>query len=240
MSGLTHGLFGWSLAGAMAMVAAALALWTGRRRTAINEALHELRRPLQAIALSGTSPGEARGVVESSTRLASAALERLDCAVNGGSEARIREVVWCEEVMRSAVARWKARVALGGGTLELRWRAGIVAISADRAALGQAIDNLIVNAIEHGGPEIVVEGRRRAGSLCVSVRDSGRDSRPAARRNSPAEVIARITGRRRHGHGLAVVRRVAAAHHGRFVLQRAGDGTVATLELPIPADPAVA
>jgi signal transduction histidine kinase len=48
-------------------------------------------------------------------------------------------------------------------------------------------------------------------------------------------VIARLSGRRRHGHGLAVVRRVASEHRGRFVLHRGDLGTVATLELPLDA-----
>jgi hypothetical protein len=241
MTAATQTLLGWSLAAAMSMVAVALALRTGRLRTAINEALHELRRPLQALALSGSSPDVGHGgVIESSTRLAAAALARLDCAVNGGSHQSAREVVPCEELLRSAVGRWTARVALGGGSLELRWVAGAVVIAGDRVALGQAIDNLIVNAIEHGGPRIVVEGRLRAGSLCVSVLDSGCDSRPADRRNSPSRVIARLTGKRRHGHGLKVVRRVAAAHRGRFVLRRGGGGTVATLELPLEGSAAAA
>src|SRR5690606_9529257 len=41
-----------------AAVATATALRRGRRRAAVNEALHELRRPLQALALGG---GEAAG-----------------------------------------------------------------------------------------------------------------------------------------------------------------------------------
>jgi signal transduction histidine kinase len=207
---------------------------TERERTAINEALHELRRPLQALALvGGGSDGE---VVESSTRLATAALERLDREVNGGVGSDPSEPVRCEAAMRSAVGRWRARVALGGGSLELRWRAGEAIVIGDRADLEQAVDNLIVNAIEHGGPEIVVEGRCGGAGLVISVTDSGRDSRPEPRRGGPAETIARIAGKRRHGHGLAVVRRVAAAQGGRFVLQSAGDGSVATLDLPLAGD----
>ena len=70
------------------------------------------------------------------------------------------EPVRCEAALRSAVGRWRARVALGGGSLELRWWAGEATVVGDRAALEQAVDNLIVNAIEHGGPAILVEGRR--------------------------------------------------------------------------------
>jgi signal transduction histidine kinase len=135
--------------------------------------------------------------------------------------------------MRSAVGRWRARVALGGGSLELRWRAGEAIVIGDPADLEQAVDNLIVNAIEHGGPAVVVEGRRRAGRLRISVADPGRASRPASRRESPAELIARLSGRRRHGHGLRVVRRTAAAHGGDFRLRCSERGTEAVLELPL-------
>jgi signal transduction histidine kinase len=99
----------------------------------------------------------------------------------------------------------------------------------------QAIDNLIVNAIEHGGPSILVEAEAEAPHLRISVADSGGASRPAARRGSPAVVLAGLAGRRRRGHGLSVVRRVAAAHGGRFTLQRSARGSVAVFELPLPA-----
>ena len=237
MTELPQALGGWSLAVAMSGVAAVLLLRTGRRRVAINEALHELRRPLQALALSAPA-GRSASAVAGSVRLAAAALERLDRAVNGGQEAALRAPVRPESVLRAAVGRWRARAVLGGGSLELRWRAGEVLVEGDRTALEQALDNLIVNAIEHGGPTIVVEGRRRGAVLRVSVVDSGRGSRPQSRRDSPQEVIDRLTGRRRRGHGLAVVRRVAAAHRGRFALERGELGTVAMLELPLALPPA--
>jgi signal transduction histidine kinase len=233
MSASTQALFGWSLSAAMAMVAATIALRGGRRRAAINEALHELRRPLQALSLAGPLLAAGDGALESSTRLAAAALERLDRAVNGGPEERATEPVWGEGLVRSAAGRWRARVTCAGGSLEILWDGGGAAVDGDRSALEQALDNLIVNAIEHGGPAILVEGRRRAEGLCVSVIDSGRDSRTARSRPPSSEVIARFSGRRRHGHGLAVVRRVAAAHGGRFFLRQSGDLTVATLELPL-------
>ena len=234
MSELAQAFSGWPLAASMAAVLTARALRDGKRRSAINEALHELRRPLQAIALTAGGPGAGSGGgVETSMRLAAAALERLDREVNGGPAGSAREAVRCETVLRSAVGRWRARVALGEGSLELRWWAGEATVSGDRAALEQAIDNLIVNAIEHGGPAILVEGRRKGGRLWISVADSGRASRPRSRRGSPAEVIARLRGRQRHGHGLAVVRRVAAEHGGRFALSQSPSGAFALLELPL-------
>jgi signal transduction histidine kinase len=122
-----------------------------------------------------------------------------------------------------------------GGSLELRWRAGWALVDGDRSGLAQALDNLIVNAIEHGGPAVVVDARRRGERLRVSVADSGRASRSAPRRAGPARVVAGLSGRRRHGHGLAVVRRVAAGHGGRFSLCRSERGALAVLELPLAA-----
>ena len=148
----------------------------------------------------------------------------------------MRGAVRLQPLAQAAVGRWRARAALAGGSLELRWRAGMAVVMGEHAGLAQALDNLIVNAIEHGGPSIVVEAKRRGDRLRVSVADSGRASRPESRRDTPADVIARLTGRRRHGHGLSVVRRVVASHGGRFVLRRSEEGSLAVLELPLAAD----
>jgi signal transduction histidine kinase len=67
----------------------------------------------------------------------------------------------------------------------------------------------------------------------IVIADSGRATRPQERRDAPAEVIARLSGRRRHGHGLTVVRQVAAAHQGRFALRRSERGSLALFELPL-------
>jgi K+-sensing histidine kinase KdpD len=230
---------GWSLAASMALALLALVLRDGRRRALINEALHELRRPLQAIALStDLRRGGATGGFDGSVRLAANALERLDRAVNGGPFGRAREAVRCESLLRSAVGRWRARVALGGGSLELRWWAGEAIVEGDRDALEGAVDNLIVNAIEHGGPAILVEGRRREGRLRIVVADSGfaapRPRRPGLVDDSDRGQGRPLpAGRGRRGHGLTVVRRVAAEHRGRFVLRRSPSGSMAVLEVPL-------
>jgi signal transduction histidine kinase len=225
---------GWPLAASFAVAATARGLHAGRRRTALNEALHELRRPLQALALASHGAPASSRVVESSVELAAVALERLDREVNGGgSLGAPRTEVDLRAVVETAVGRWQARARLGGGSLRLGWWAGEAIVAGDRAALAQALDNLIVNAIEHGGPAVTVEARREGERLRLVVADSGRASRPAARRETPTEAIARLSGRRRNGHGLGVVRRVAATHGGRFALRRSEDGSLAVLELPL-------
>jgi signal transduction histidine kinase len=224
---------GWPLVLSMAATAAAQGLREGRRRSALNRALHEVRRPLQAVALAvGPRPAASAGGDEA-MELAAAALERLDHEINGGPPPPAWGSIDARSLVESAVGRWQSRSKLAEGSLELRWNAGRAVIGGDRCALAQALDNLIVNAIEHGGPTVVVAARMREGRLRVAVVDSGRASRPRRRRNSPAEVVARLSGRNRHGHGLEVVRRIASAHGGDFALRRAEAGSLAVLELPV-------
>ena len=232
----------WPFGASLAAVAAQ-ALYVGRRRAAVNEALHELRRPLQALAL--VAPGgraddaaPVRGAVE----LAAAALERLEREVNGGSVAAERGSVAARPLVEAAVGRWTGRAGQRGRTLSLHWAAvAEVAVVGDRRALAQALDNLIVNAIEHGGAEVAIEGRLVRGALEVAVVDSGRGapapwrgaalgSRPRRRLAGP---VSWLSGRRRHGHGLRVVARTAADHGGAFRLSRGERGTRAALELPL-------
>jgi len=225
---------GWPVVASTAATAAAQWLREGRRRSALNRAVHELRRPLQAVAFAA-GPQLAAPDGEDPIELAAAALERLDCEINGGSPETPWGSIDAHQLVRAAVGRWQARARLADGSLELRWNAERATVRGDAAALAQALDNLIVNAIEHGGPTIVVAVRRREGRLRIAVVDSGRAWRPRARRG-PAEVLTRLGGRDRHGHGLAVVQKIAAAHGGRFALRRSAQGTLAVIELPLADD----
>jgi K+-sensing histidine kinase KdpD len=219
---------GWPLAAMLTLVLAGERLRAGRRREALNRGLHELRRPLQLLALAPRSANGAGAPLD----LVIAALAQLDREINGGG-AESRRVIWGRELVGAAVGRWRARAAMAGASIALRWRAGEAPVLADAAQLSQALDNLIVNALQHGGPSVVVDAHEVGDRLRISVADDGSAARPASRSGSPSEVIARLTGRRHHGHGLEVVRSVAAAHRGRFALQRSETGSVAVLDLPL-------
>ncbi len=234
MTGLAQIIAGWPVALSMAAAVAAQGLRAGRRRSALNTALHELRRPLQAVAFAGDIRPDGFAVAGNPMEMAAAALERLDREINGGGPpVAVWGTIDAADLTRSAVARWQARARLAEVSLDLRWNAGGALLKGDRLALGQALDNLIVNAIEHGGPTIVVAARLREGRLRIAVVDSGRARQPRSRRGGPTRAIARISGRERHGHGLGVVRRVASEHGGRFALRRSEQGTLAVLELPL-------
>jgi signal transduction histidine kinase len=229
-----------ALGGAGATLAAAVR--DGRRRAVLNEHLHELRRPLQALALmapraGGTGPGD--GAVE----LAAAALAALEREINGEREAGARALVAVRPLLESARRRWRGQAAMFGAGLDLRWDADEAAVEGDRIALAAALDNLIANALEHGGARIELAADLTGDRICLAVVDSGRGAgrrarereavlrgRDARRRRGP---FGRLGGRARHGHGLRLVRRTAARHGGTFALHRGESGTSAVLELPL-------
>jgi signal transduction histidine kinase len=224
----------WPLGASLAAAAAARGLHAGRRRAAMNEALHELRRPLQALSLA--APGThlaAPGAIQGSVQLAASALERLEREINGERIVSRRAPLLVRPLLAGAVGRWRAQAGLAGSSLTLRWAGGEATIEGDPCEISQALDNLIANAIEHGGPAVAVEAAVRSGRLRLVVVDSGCESRPGRKYRSPVESIARLRGRHLHGHGLRVVRRIAAAHGGEFHLRRSDRRTEAILELPL-------
>lgn len=225
---------GLPLAASLALVLGQ-ALRASRRRESLNRALHELRRPLQALTLAPAPLPAPYAGGTGSLGLALTALARLDREINGGRCRPEAHLILPRQLITESVERWRSRALLCGGSLRLRWDAGRAAVIADPSAFAQALDNLIVNGLEHGGPDLTVQATARSARLRIAVADSGRASRPPERLETPRETVARLTGRSRRGHGLAVVRRFAAEHDGRFVFERGERGSVAILELPVAA-----
>ena len=206
--------------------------WLIHRRSLVNRALHEARRPLQAIALSLTA-GPGRMTPALPVWQAIRALGEVDRQINGGPPDGLRpEPIACRLMTEACVRRWQSRARMSGGGIEFRWTGPEALVTGDPAVLSAAIENLILNAIEHGGPRIIVRALVIGQRLRIEVSDNGRGERPAERSGSPAEVMARLRGRERHGHGLAVVKSAARQHEGRFDLEISEGGSTATFVLP--------
>jgi signal transduction histidine kinase len=220
---------GLPMAASFAMAGGFVALREGRRRTSLNAAMHELRRPLQALCLSLPPTPDAGQPLASSLELAVAAVEQLDREINGRPVGAEMTKVCFKSIVEAAVKRWRPAADRLDRSLDLRWSGDDAVLQADRIALVQAVDNLISNALRHGSGPVTVTVRADARVLQLTVGDSGRSVAPAA----PRRPWKRPGGRSRHGHGLAIVRRAAARHGGSFRLCVARTGTEARLVLPL-------
>ncbi len=236
----------WCLALLLLALLMAQSIRTSRRRVAMNRALHELRRPLQALALilpeqnpaqglgaSQRPPVRHRGIAAGSLWQAIRAAGDLELELNGGrADSRPEELVAGRLLAEACVRRLRPRAKLEGANIELRWAGPDALIRGDGVVLSGALENLLLNAIEHGGRLITVNALTVAKRLRIEVIDSGRDPQ--------AGGLSRILGRQpalrarhQHGHGLKVVRQAAAEHEGRFSFQKTGRGSCARLVLPV-------
>ena len=192
-----------------------------QRMQLIAEAEHELRGPLQVIALAADADARrsAAACVDMRPEIERAQIALADlAAARSGRRAdadaepvRLDRLVW-----RTATASDLAARRVGGG-VHLDWSAGPVTIHANRGRLAQALGNLLANAVEHGGGHVRVVGRRTARGVRVEVRDSGR------------------------GHGLTIAAKAVRDSGGRMTAAKAGTGTAVAIDLPVSdADPPAA
>jgi signal transduction histidine kinase len=220
---------GLPMAASFAMAGGFVVLREGRRRSGLNAAIHELRRPLQALYLSLPPGAEAGRPLQSSLELAVAAVERLDREINGERIEPEAVRLSLKPILVEAVERWRPAAAAVGRPLDLFWSGDDAVLRGDRFALAQAVDNLISNGLRHGSGRVTVTGRREGQVLRLIVEDQGREGAAGGPRLSRG----RLGGRSRHGHGLAIVRRAAAEHGGSFRLAVSRSGTEARLVLPL-------
>jgi signal transduction histidine kinase len=109
-----------------------------------------------------------------------------------------------------------------------------LAVIADPLVLDRVLSNLLVNAMRHGRPPILLAAEQRDRHIRISVADHGE--------GVPDEVRPRLFERFEHGSGgsgsglgLAIARAYARAHGGDLVYHDAGDGARFEVVLPRPA-----
>jgi len=216
----------WPVALSMAVVVTGTKVRDGRRRRSLNERLHELRRPLQTLSLAAKPPSSEQ---PDPLELALVALRDLDREVNGGPIDFKRRPVEARMLVIAATERWRLEAAKAGRRIGVRWRCGDAFADVDPLRVSQALDNLIANALEHGGGPITLEGLRHGDRIDLIVRDSG--TAGAERLRDHADP--------RRGHGLKVIRRLARKNGGELRFgSHSRSGTVAALVLPlVPEQP---
>lgn len=216
--------------------AAALALELKRRAGLAADAAHELRGPLTALSLGldtlrrqPAARGRAEALAVELTRIEAAADDVSAAGRGRRARSRARPLRLRDLVERCSDA-WRPAAERRGGRVLIDWQAGCRTIRGDGGRLAQAFGNLLANAVEHGGGEIVVRGRSVEGGVRVEIEDRGprplapvASARDASRARSPSR-----------GRGLAIAARGLAQAGGRLeqVESRTG-GRIAVAELPV-------
>ncbi len=223
-------------AGGLAAGVFALRLLTVRRR-ALSGPLHELRGALGAIqlGLSALEREALRSNVPGRVDALRTQAERAQTAVEDVDGIRLArhsgvtrlQMIDVGAIVSRRVAAWSGFAEARLRAVELRWPIGPALVRADPVRIGQALDNLIVNALDHGRGTVIVFGSLTARGVRIGVGDQGSG---IAR---PLHEVIESKWNRQHGHGLAVAVKVAELHGGLLTATPGRSGSTVAIELPL-------
>ncbi|MDP9036053.1 MAG: HAMP domain-containing histidine kinase [Myxococcota bacterium] len=222
----------------------------------VSKVSHELRTPLTSIRLFVETMTRARG--DESTRekcldALGSETERLTQLIErlldwGRMEAGRKQFEMRAESVSAVIDDAVRSFAIvRASTPQLRLSAEVDAslprVLVDRAAMVDAISNLLSNALKYGGdpPVVVLRARNAAAGVAIEVTDNG-DGIPRVEHRRIFEKFYRIDdrlSRQREGSGLglAIVKYIVRAHRGRVQVDSTpGKGsTFRILLAPAPA-----
>jgi two-component system sensor histidine kinase MprB len=224
---------------------AALDRSAGAQRQLVADASHELRTPITALRsnielLEETdparlAPGELPALLADlrgqADELGALVTDIIELARDAEPSAT-REDCRLDDLVEEAVARARRHAPAARFSVDLL----PVTVEGVPERLGRAINNLLDNAVQHGGTAGCIDVTVGVGGMIVRDRGAGipaedlehvfdRFYRSAASRNRPGT-----------GLGLAIVRQVAETHGGSVDARNAPDGG-AILALRLPARP---
>jgi signal transduction histidine kinase len=214
---------------------------------------HDLKTPLSVIRMFGetlelgrvTDAAQReeyyRVITRESERLSRLIDNVLDFSrIEGGRRTYERAPAPVEPLVRESLEPFAYPLQRGGFKVDVDVAPDLPDVTMDAAAVGQAISNLIDNAIKYSGDRkaLRVSAALVGGELALSVADEGIGI-PPAEHTRIFEKFYRIgrsdtQGRRGSGVGLALVRHVAEAHGGRVTVDsQPGVGSRFTIVLPV-------
>jgi signal transduction histidine kinase len=211
------------------------------QRQFLANAAHQLRTPLAALIARIDDLPAANGAADTTTAL-QGDVRRLNRLVNqllkiaqfSSLTFAMTAVDLCA-IAQETVAFLAPLAIRRGRTISLVVPASPVVVQGNHGAIGDALVNIVENAMEHspygGDVEVVVEAD---GVLSVLDRGAGvaEQDRPHVFERFWRGPNSRYDGA---GLGLAIVAEVAQQHGAVVTLdKRAGGGTVATLRFPLP------
>ena len=147
---------GWILAAAGIVSLLVLRARQARAAVRVARACHELRGPLGAArlalaALDDEAPAARVAALDLELRRAGLALEDLGAACGGRRVVGREEPIAVADLLREQLAVWDLVARALGASLVGGPDLPGVHVLGDRLRLAQAIGNLIVNALQHGG-----------------------------------------------------------------------------------------
>jgi signal transduction histidine kinase len=217
---------------------------------------HDLRTPLSVIRMFGETlelgrvPDETRRreyyrvITRESERLSRLIDNVLDFSrIESGRRRYERAPTAVEPLVRETLEAFAYPLEQQKFKVELTVAPDLPDVPMDADAIGQALANLVDNAIKYSADDraLAIEARCEGDRLALSVTDRGIGI-PPAEHGRVFEKFYRVgrsetQGRRGSGVGLALVRHVAEAHGGTVTVQSApGQGSRFTLWLPLGAN----
>jgi signal transduction histidine kinase len=218
-----------------------------RERRFVSDASHELRTPLSVlkteveVALRKDSrPEVLRAALqvagEEADRLSQLAQDLLLVARSDSGQMELdRRDVLARNLLEDVQRRFRVRARESGRPLVVEADEG--ALTADAARLGQALSNLVDNALRHGAGTVTLRARTQNGAVELHVLDEG-PGVPASFIPQAFERFSRAESGRTGdgaGLGLAIVELIAAAHGGHADLRNRADGRGAVASVRLPA-----
>lgn len=197
--------------------------------------VHEVRSPVAALSaiaatlVEGELDAAARRELVRLSTLACRAIERIvaDAAVTSIHREPVDPAALVQDVVTAARLR--------GAQIALVAPQGVPTLEADHARLRQLLDNLIANAVVHGGSDVEISVVLRVDdALRIDVSDNG----PGIAEDELERIFdagVRLDRERPGtGIGLSLARSIAEGHGGALTVEsRLGSGTVFTLSLPL-------
>ena len=204
-------------------------LWLRERRCVaelqggVLDAIHELSRPLTALRMAFAAPRFAgfSATLDSEVERAAASLAELSRVAGVAVPLRL-DSFDLGQLVHQIADLWQAAAEATGRTLTAEVT-GSPAVVGDRGRIGQAVENLVANALEHGTGAVRLVVTEAGGRCMVEVVDRG--GRVVV--GEPGAVAPSV-GR---GRGLNIASQIAAVGGGRLDRERVASGRV-LIELP--------
>ncbi|WP_240504156.1 sensor histidine kinase [Thioclava sp. JM3] len=213
----------------------------------ISDAAHQLRNPASALlALAETLPGvrdpaerEARQqdlieAARNSARLADQLLSLERLRYEGGDTIEAFDL---NTVVEEACRSFGSAALSRDIEFELETSPEPLPVSGDPVLIGEAVRNLLENALHHGGPtmtRIAVKTEQSGGEAIITVQDDGVGI-PLDQEETAFRRFSQLRNGQGTGLGLAIVEQILHRHKGEVRLAPCDRGTRVRLTLPLAA-----